>query len=101
MGLNMKMLRKMQNQMEKMQEELGQQSVEGTAGGGAVVVTVTGHQKILSIKITPDVVDPHDVQMLEDLILTAVNDGLAKSQDLASKRLGSLTSGLGLNIPGF
>lgn len=96
---NLKMLQQMQNKMMKIQEELGQETVEATAGGGAVTVIITGHQKVQSIKIDPEVVDPEDVEALEDLILAAVNEAVAKSQDLASKRMGELTGGL--KIPGL
>ncbi|MAG36486.1 MAG: YbaB/EbfC family nucleoid-associated protein [Dehalococcoidia bacterium] len=99
--MNMKMLRKMQNKMVKIQEELGQETVEGTAGGGAVVVTMTGQQQVEAIKIDPEVVDPEDVPMLEDLILAATTEALTKSQDLAGKRLGALTGGMGLGNLGI
>lgn len=99
--MNMKMLRKMQNKMVRIQEELAQETIEGTAGGGAVVVTMTGQQQIQAVKIDPDVVDPADVSLLEDLILAAFNEALMKSQELAGKRLGALTGGLGLGNLGF
>lgn len=99
--MNMKMLRKMQNKMVKIQEDLGQETVQGTSGGGAVTVTMTGQQKIEAVKIDAEVVDPSDVSMLEDLILAAVAEALTKSQELASKQLGSLTGGLGLGNMGF
>ncbi len=99
--MNMKMLRKMQNKMVRIQEELGQETVEGTAGGGAVVVTMTGQQQVQAVKVDPAVVDPDDVSLLEDLILAAFSEALTKSQDLAGKRLGALTGGLGLGNLGF
>ena len=99
--MNMKMLRRMQNKMVRIQEELAQETIEGTAGGGAVVVTMTGQQQVQSVEINPDVVDPEDVSLLEDLILAAFNEALTKSQELAGKRLGALTGGLGLGNLGF
>ena len=99
--MNMKMLRRMQNKMVKMQEELAQETIEGTAGGGAVVVAMTGQQQVQSVEIDPAVVDPEDVSLLEDLILAAFTEALTKSQELASKRVGALTGGLGLGNLGF
>jgi DNA-binding YbaB/EbfC family protein len=99
--MNMKMLRRMQNKMVKIQEELAQETIEGTAGGGAVVVTMTGQQQIQAVEIDPAVVDPEDVSLLEDLILAAFTEALTKSQELASKRVGALTGGLGLGNLGF
>ena len=99
--MNMKMLRRMQNKMVKIQEELAQETIEGTAGGGAVVVTMTGQQEVQAVEINPDVVDPEDVSLLEDLILAAFTEALTKSQELAGKRLGALTGGLGLGNLGF
>jgi DNA-binding YbaB/EbfC family protein len=99
--MNMKMLRRMQNKMVKIQEELAQETIEGTAGGGAVVVTMTGQQQIQAVEIDPAVVDPEDVSLLEDLILAAFSEALVKSQDLAGKRLGALTGGLGLGNLGL
>ena len=92
---NRGMMRQMQNQMAKMQEALAKETVEGSAGGGVVVVVMTGEQKVQSIKISPEAIDPDDAGMLEDLVLTAVNDALVKSQELVAKRLGSL------KIPGM
>lgn len=87
----------LQEKLEKAQRELEKETVEASSGGGAVTVVMTGGQQIQSVKISPEAVD--DVEMLEDLVLTAVNEALNKSQELASKRLGALTSGL--NIPGL
>ncbi len=95
----MKQVKKMQQQMEKAQEELGQKMVEGTAGGGVVTVAVSGHKEIKSIIIKPEVIDPDDVEMLQDLVLTAVNDGLKKVDELANKDMGKFTGGM--NIPGL
>ncbi|GAB2717450.1 YbaB/EbfC family nucleoid-associated protein [Paenibacillus thermoaerophilus] len=95
----MRQVKKMQEQMLKAQEELGNKTVEGSAGGGAVTVTVTGHRKVKSIVIKPEAVDPEDVEMLQDLVLTAVNDALNKAEELAGKEMGKLTGGL--NLPGI
>ncbi len=95
---NPKMLQQLQARLAKMQEELGNETVEASVGGGAVTVVMTGHQKVQSVKITPEVVDPEDVAMLEDLVLAAVNEAVEKSRDLVNKRLGSITGGM--KIPG-
>jgi DNA-binding YbaB/EbfC family protein len=89
-------LQKLQQEMLATQEALGDEVVEVTAGGGAIKVEITGHQRIQSITIDPDVVDPEDVEMLQDLIVAAVNEAIEKSQNLAAERLGGLTGGLGL-----
>ncbi len=96
---NIKLLQQMQERLLKAQEELGKEIVEGTAGGGAVKITMTGHQKVQSVTIDPEVVDPEDVEMLQDLVAAAVNEAVSKSHELASKRLGSLTGGM--KIPGL
>ncbi len=95
----MKMVRQMQQQMEKIQEELRQTTLEATAGGGAVTVVVTGDQRIESIVIDPAAVDPAEADLLADMITAAVNEALEKSQALANTKLGALTGGL--NIPGL
>jgi DNA-binding YbaB/EbfC family protein len=94
----MKQVKKMQEQMMKAQEELANKTVEGSAGG-VVTVTANGQKKIVSIAIKPEAVDPEDVEMLQDLVLTAVNDALSKADELANKDMGKLTGGL--NIPGL
>ena len=99
MGKMMKQVQKMQSQMEDVQEELAEKKVEATAGGGVVKVVANGQQEIVDISIEPDAVDPDDVEMLEDLILAAVNEGMRKVQDMASERMGKLTGGM--NIPGL
>ncbi|MCL5257348.1 MAG: YbaB/EbfC family nucleoid-associated protein [Chloroflexi bacterium] len=96
---NLKMLQQMQNRMMKIQEELGQETVEATAGGGAVTVVMTGHQKVQSVKIDPEVLDPEDVEGLEDLLVAAFNEAVTKSQELASKRMAEVTGGI--KIPGL
>jgi hypothetical protein len=97
----MKQAQKMQEAMLKMQEDLGSQTVEGTAGGGAVVVTATGGMEITSVKIKPEAVDPEDVETLEDLVLAAVKDALGKANALASNQMNSITGGLKLPGMGF
>jgi DNA-binding YbaB/EbfC family protein len=93
---NMKMLRQLQDQMARIQEELGQKEVEGSAGGGVVVVRANGHQKILGVTIAPEAVDPLDLDLLQDLLQAAANEALDRSRELAGKELGQLTAGLGL-----
>lgn len=95
----MKQVQKMQADMAKMQEELGTRLVETTAGGGAIKVVANGKQEVVEIKINPEVIDPTDPEMLEDLITAAVNEALRKSQEMVSKEMGKLTGGL--NIPGM
>jgi nucleoid-associated protein EbfC len=99
-GFNpMQQVKALQDQMVKMQEELATKEVEASAGGGMVVATVNGRQELLGIKIDPQVVDPTDVEMLEDLVVAAVNDALRKSQELAAGEMGKIAGGL--NIPGL
>lgn len=99
MGDLQKMAREMQANMAKAQEELAAATVEGTAGGGAVAVVLTGTQDIKSVRIQKDAVDPEDVETLQDLVLAAFTDALKKSRELAAQRLGSVTGGL--KIPGM
>jgi DNA-binding YbaB/EbfC family protein len=89
-------LQKLQQEMLATQEALGDEVVEVTAGGGAITVAITGHQRVQSISIDPEVVDPDDVEMLQDLIVAAINEAIEKSQNMAAERLGGLTGGLGL-----
>ncbi len=100
--MNKKMIRQaqqLQQRMMKLQEELESATVETTAGGGVVRAVVTGKLKVESIEIDPEVVTPDDVDMLQDLVLTAINDGLEKAQEMASSRMSELTGGM--NIPGL
>jgi nucleoid-associated protein EbfC len=97
--MGMAMFQQMQSKMLKIQEELAKETVEATAGGSAVTVTITGQLKVQSIKIDPEVIDPEDADMLQDLVLAAVNDAIAKSQELQAKRLSVLTGGM--KIPGL
>jgi len=92
----MKQVQKMQADMAAAQEALNAATVEGSAGGGMVKVVVTGAGEVQSVSINPDVVDPDDVEMLEDLVLAAVGDGLRRAQDLQAERLGGVTGGLDL-----
>jgi DNA-binding YbaB/EbfC family protein len=94
-----KLAQKMQADMAKAQDELAVATVEGTAGGGAVVVVMTGTQECKSVRIKKDAVDPEDVETLEDLVRAATADALGKSKQLAADRLGGLTGGL--KIPGL
>ena len=99
MGDLQKMAREMQANIAKAQAELAEATVEGTAGGGAVVVVLSGTQDIKSVKIQKDAVDPEDVETLQDLVLAAFTDALKKSRELAAQRLGGVTGGL--KIPGM
>jgi DNA-binding YbaB/EbfC family protein len=100
--MNKKMVRQaqqLQKNMVKMQEELEGATVEATAGGGVVKAVVSGKMKLESLTIDPEVVAPDDVEMLQDLVLAAVNEGIEKAQQMAASRMGALTGGL--NIPGL
>jgi nucleoid-associated protein EbfC len=95
----MKQMQKMQKKMAEAQEELGEKKVEGTAGGGMVTVTVTGHKEIVDVVIKPEVVDPDDIDMLQDLVLAATNDALKKAEELTNQTMGQFTKGM--NLPGM
>jgi DNA-binding YbaB/EbfC family protein len=95
----MKQAQKLQSQMVKLQEEMADKTVETTSGGGMVKVVANGRQQIVSVSIEKEVVDPDDIDMLQDLILAAVNDALAKSQEMVSSEMSKLTGGM--NIPGL
>jgi len=99
MGNMMKQVQKMQADMAKMQEELDEKIVEAQAGGGMVTVKATGKKEITEIIIKPEAVDPDDVEMLQDLILVAVNDALKKADDMVQGEMGKITNGM--NIPGL
>ena len=96
MGNLAKMAQQMQADMARAQQELEELRVDGSAGGGVVKAVVSGKLDIVSVTIDPEVVDPEDVDMLQDLIVAAVNEAIEKSQTLAAERLGGLTGGLGL-----
>lgn len=95
----MKQAQKMQAQMAKIQEELGEKTVEATVGGGMVKVVVNGHKQLQSIEIDPAAVDPDDVEMLQDLILAAVNEAMDKADKMAQEELSKVTGGM--NLPMF
>jgi DNA-binding YbaB/EbfC family protein len=95
----MRQAQELQAKLAKAQEELAEAKIEASSGGGAVTVTVNGQQQVLSVKISPEAIEPDDVEMLEDLVLAAVNEALTKSQEMAAKRMSKLTGGL--NIPGL
>ncbi|WP_020618519.1 YbaB/EbfC family nucleoid-associated protein [Paenibacillus daejeonensis] len=99
MNQMMKQVKKMQEQMLKAQEALEGKTVEGTAGGGVVTATMNGHKKLLDIQIKPEAVDPEDVEMLQDLVLTAVNDAITKAEELSNQDMGKFTGGM--KIPGL
>lgn len=95
----MKQAQKLQKEMEQMQKDLETKEFEASVGGGAVVVKVNGKREVLAINIKEEVVDPDDVEMLEDLVLSAVNEALKKAEDENSSKMGKLTGGL--NMPGM
>lgn len=95
----MKQMQKMQKKMAEAQEKLGEERIEGTAGGGAVSVVISGHKEVLEVKIDEAVVDPEDIETLQDLIVIATNDALTKADELTSRTMGQFTKGL--NIPGL
>jgi len=95
----MQMAKQMQQRMAALQEELANTEVEGTAGGGMVKAVCTGTGDLVRVEISPEVVDPEDVEMLEDLVLAALNEAMEQSRTAAAERLGGLTGGL--KIPGL
>ncbi len=95
----MKQMQKMQKDMAKAQEELAEKTVEGTAGGGMVTVVVNGQKEVLEVNIKEEVVDPDDIEMLQDLVLAATNDALKKMDDLTNETMGQFTKGM--NLPGM
>lgn len=104
----LKQVQKMQADMEAAQEQLRHEEVEASAGGGMVTVKVSGDLEVKSVAIDPEAVDPEDVELLQDMVLAAVNEGLRAAQELASKKLGGIAGGLGgpgglggLGLPGF
>ena len=98
-GKPMKQAARMQQQMEKVQSDLAQRTIEATSGGGAVKVTAKCDGTIASIKIDPQAINPADAQLLEDLILTAANQALSQARDIANSEMGKVTSGM--QIPGM
>jgi nucleoid-associated protein EbfC len=102
MGQIMKQAQQFQAKMAKLQEELGDRTVEASAGGGMVTVVANGRQEIVSITIEPEVIDPEDREMLQDLVIAAVNDSLAKAKEMMNEEMGKLTKGMNLpNLPGL
>jgi DNA-binding YbaB/EbfC family protein len=99
LGQMMKQAQKMQAKIMKIQEEMGERSVEASAGGGMVTVTANGKQEILSIRIEPEVVDPEDVEMLQDLVAAAVNEALKKAQEMMAEEMAKVTGGM--QLPGL
>lgn len=99
MGQLMKQAQQIQTKMAKLQEDLGDRTVEASSGGGMVMVVANGRQEVLSIKIEPEVIDPDDTEMLQDLIMAAVNDALTRAKDMVNEEMGKLTKGM--NIPGM
>ena len=94
-----KQVQQMQQKMAKMQEDLANERVTGSAGGGAVTIEMNGHHEVTNVTIDPDAANPEDVEMLQDMILTAFNEALQNAQDLAQQKMGAITGGL--NIPGM
>ncbi|MGG3874233.1 YbaB/EbfC family nucleoid-associated protein [Brevibacillus laterosporus] len=95
----MKQVKKMQDEMQKAQEQLKERVVEGKAGGGAVVVKANGHKQVIDVTINVEVVDPEDVEMLQDLVLAAINDAMKNVDEVVGKEMGRFTGGM--NIPGL
>jgi DNA-binding YbaB/EbfC family protein len=93
----MSQMQEMQQQMASQQEALAQETVSVSAGGGAITIVITGHQRIESIQIMPELVDPDDVEMLQDLLVAAVNAAIEQSQSMAAEKMEGLTGGLGIN----
>lgn len=96
----MKQAQKMQQEMVKLQQEIEQRNIEASAGGGAITVVINGKKQVQSIAIKPEVVDPDDVEMLQDLIMAAVNEALRKADEMVNSEMGKLTGGLG-GMPGL
>ena len=99
MGQIMKQAQQIQSKMAKLQEDLGDRTVESSSGGGMVTVVANGRQEILSIEIDREVIDPDESEMLQDLIIAAVNDALSRARDMMNEEMGKLTKGM--NIPGM
>lgn len=95
-GGMMQQIRQLQEEMARTQESLGDEAVEVSVGGGVITMVMSGHQRLQSVTIQPAILDPDDVEMLQDLVLAAVNEAIERSQQMASERMGALTGGLGL-----
>lgn len=102
---DVKAIQKMQNELHeritKAQDELATKTVEASSGGGMVTATVSGAQEVTALKFKPEAIDPDDLEMLEDLVIAAVNAGLAKAKEMRETELGRVTGGMNLNIPGL
>ncbi len=102
MGQIMKQAQQFQAKMAKLQEEVGDRTVQASSGGGMVTVVANGRQEIVAITIEPEVIDPEDREMLQDLVIAAVNDGLNRAKEMMNEEMGKLTKGMNLpNIPGL
>jgi DNA-binding YbaB/EbfC family protein len=99
LGNIMKQAQMMQQKMAKLQEELAERTIEATAGGGMVTAVANGKQQIVSLKIEKEVVDPEDIEMLQDLVMAAANEALKKSQEMMQEEMGKITGGF--NLPGM
>ncbi len=99
LGNIMKQAQMMQQKMARMQEELAERTVEATAGGGMVTAVANGKQQLVSLKIEKEVVDPEDIEMLQDLVMAAANEALKQSQDMMQEEMGKITGGF--NLPGL
>ena len=95
----MKQAQRMQRQMEESQKELEEKEITATAGGGAVEVTITGKKEITKVKLSPEVVDPEDIEMLEDLIVAATNEAIRQVEELSQESMAKITGGLGGGFP--
>jgi DNA-binding YbaB/EbfC family protein len=95
----MKQLQQMQQKMVQAQEDLANETVTATAGGGAVTVEMNGHHEVMAVRIDPDAIDPEDVEILQDMVLTAFNEALQKAQAMAQEKMSAITGGL--KIPGM
>ncbi len=95
----MQQAQKLQEKLAKAQQELGEATLEASSGGGVVRVTINGQQQVKAVKISPEVVNPDDVELLEEMVLAAISEAISQSQELAAKHLGELTGGL--KIPGL
>jgi|LSQX01.2.fsa_nt_gb DNA-binding YbaB/EbfC family protein len=99
MSKMLKQAKQMQEQIAKLQEELEKREIESSSGGGAITIKITGKQEVIALKINPDVIDLDDIELLEDIIMAAVNEGIRKSQEMVSSEMAKITGGM--KIPGF